>query len=156
MPRFRFKYEAVLKQRSREEDERKRELASHVAHYERLRGQLEGMQGTIRDSKRQLGDALVGPVDLERVGDFARYSNQSTVRAQQLVHELAAADQQVREARGRLMEATRQRKAMELLRDKHEAEWQAEQARAEQREMDELAMQRHMRGRAGASTEAGR
>ncbi|MEX0887707.1 MAG: flagellar export protein FliJ [Phycisphaeraceae bacterium] len=148
MPRFRFKYTAVLAQRQRFEDERKRDLAAHLRRYNGLREQLEAMQTTIRESKRHLGDALVGRVDLDRVGEFARYSNHTTIRAQQLVHQLAGVDREVHAARERLMQATRQRKAMELLRDRHEAAWRAEQQRREQRELDELAMQGHTRNAA--------
>ena len=145
MAKFRFKYEAVLAQRQRAEDAARRELAQWLGREQALRDRLASMQADIRGSKRELGDALVGRVDLDRVADFARYSNHTTVHAQQLVSQLAALHKDVEAARQRLMHASQQRKAMELLRDRHYAAWLADQQRREQREMDELATQRHAR-----------
>ncbi len=150
MAKFRFKYEAVLAQRQRAEDAARRELAQWLHRDRALRDRLASIQADLRGSKRQLGDALVGKVDLERVAGFARYSNHTTLHAQQLVGQLAALQRDVEAARQRLVEASRQRKAMQMLRDRHHAAWLAEQQRREQREMDELATQRYARREAEA------
>ena len=44
-----------------------------------------------------------------------------------------------------LLDATKQRKSLELLRDKHEAQWRYEQNRRETNELDELATTRFAR-----------
>lgn len=145
MAAFQFKFENVLQQRRLAEDERQRELARHMRMRMILQTQLQQMQGTIRQSKHELADALVGKVDLQRVAGFANYSGQSSERARQIVGHIAKLEQVIDAARGRLLEATRQRKALELLRDQHEREWQRQQQRREAMLMDELATQQYLR-----------
>lgn len=146
MARFRFKYEAVLKQRQAAEDQAQRELAKHMRHRNILRDQLARMQQTMRDSKQQLSEGLVGQVDVERIREFARYSGQVTLQARQALEQLAQIEQRLETARTELTEAMRQRKAMEVLRDKQYQQWLAEQRRRETVELDELAVQRYARG----------
>ncbi len=110
-----------------------------------LLDQIKDMQETIRDSKRLMADGLVGKVDLTRVGQFARYSGHAAQRARQIVVRLAGVEKQITAARQTLLDASRQRKALELLRDKHEARWRYEQDRKETLRLDELATGRYAR-----------
>lgn len=135
----------MLEHRRIIEDERQRELAKHLRQRMILMDQLRQMQDTIRSSKHDLAGSLVGKVDLTRVAEFARYSGQTTLRAQQIVQHLANLEQQIVSARSRLLEASRERKALELLRDKRHAEWQAGELRREAVELDDLSLQRHLR-----------
>lgn len=145
MAKFVFQFEAVLRHRQHLEDQRQRELAQHMRGRMILQEQLRGMQQTIRESKRELGAGLVGRVDLDSISLFARYSGHTAVRAQQLVRKLAEVEKQIDASRGALLEATRQRKAMELLRDRQLAAWREERDRREAAELDELATQRYTR-----------
>ncbi|MFA9478649.1 flagellar export protein FliJ [Phycisphaerales bacterium AB-hyl4] len=145
MAGFRFKFENVLEHRRTIEDQAQRELARHLRARMILQGQLEQMQTTIRQSKTDLADALVGRVDLDRVSSFAQFSGHSSVRARQIVEHLAKMEKQITAARERLLDATRQRKAMELLRDRHERDWKREHKRREAILMDELATQQYLR-----------
>ena len=146
MAKFRFKYEAVLKQRQVAEEQAQRELAVHLRERGRIRDQLTGMQQSVRDSKQQLSAGLVGHVDVERIREFARYSGQVTLQAQHALGELAQVEQRAEAARAALAEAMRQRKAIEVLRDKQYQHWLSEQRRKETMELDELAVQRYARG----------
>ena len=146
MATFRFKYEAVLKQRQAAEDQAQRELAKHLRHRNIIHDQLARMQQTVRDSKQELSEGLVGSVDVDRIRDFARYSGQVTIQAREVLSELAQIERRVATARRELTEAMRQRKAMEMLRDKQYRQWLAEQRRKETVELDELAVQRYARG----------
>lgn len=96
-------------------------------------------------SKQQLGDVLVGSVDLERVSHFARYSAQVQHRAHGIVRTVAKLDKQIESARTKLLEATRQRKAMQLLRDRHFDHWRRRQERLETAQLDEFALQNFVR-----------
>lgn len=146
MANFTFRFETVLKHRQMIEDEAQRELAKHLRSRMIFQDELTRMQNTIRESKHQLGEHLVGTVNLDQVSGFARFSGHVSVRAQQLVTRVAALEKQIETARARLADAMRQRKAMELLRDKHQRAWQAEQQRRDTIEMDELATQAYVRG----------
>lgn len=145
MASFRFRFETVLQQRRSVEDQRQRELAQLLRGKMIFENQLRQMQQTIRDSKQQIGTGLVGQVDLNAIGQVAQYSSQVVVRGQQIVQQLAQLDRRIGEARQRLLEATRQRKALQLLRDKHYQRWLAEQKRRETIELDDLTNQRYAR-----------
>lgn len=153
MAGFRFRFETLLRHRRGVEDERQRELAQLMRSRMILHRELNRMQQTIRDSKRQLGDTLVGRVNVDRVGQFARYSGQVEVRGRQIILRLAQLEKQVVDARARLLDAVRQRKALELLRDKDHQEWRREQDRRETAEADDLTTQRYARAIIAESTE---
>ena len=145
MAQFRFKFQTLLAHHRRVEDQRQRDLAQHLRTRMILHDQIRDMQDTIRESKQSMADGLVGAVDLNRVGQFARYSGHAAQRARQIVVKLASLEKKIDEARALLLEATKQRKALELLRDKHEAKWRYEQNRRETNELDELATTRYAR-----------
>jgi len=152
MAGFAFRFEALLKHRRNMEDLRQRDLAQAMRHRMILEAQLRGMQQTISESKRRLGDALVGKVDVDQISHFARYAGQTTHRAAAIVRKLAENEKQVVRAREILIEAQRDRKAIELLRDKHYRRWLHERDRRETAQMDDLALQAHMRRAAVEAT----
>jgi len=145
MARFKFKFQTLLAHQRRIEDQRQRELARHLRTRMILQEQIRDMQDTIRESKQSLADGLVGQVDLTRVGQFARYSGHAAQRARQIVVRLAGIEKQIDAARQDLLDATKQRKSLELLRDKHRAQWRYQQDRRETNELDELATTRYAR-----------
>lgn len=145
MAKFIFRYESLLQHRRNIEDQRQRELAGRVRTQMIMTDQLRGMQGQIGQSKRELGDALVGKVDMSRVGEFTRYNADSTVRGRQLVKKLAELGVQVEAARRSLLEATHQRKALDLLRERDLKQWKLEQDRRETAELDEMSAQAYTR-----------
>lgn len=145
MQAFRFKLEPVLRQRRAVEDQCQRDLAKVLRNRMILQNQLRRMQETIIESKHALSDTLVGRVDLERVGRFSRYSGQVAHRAQTIVLEMHRLERQVAVARSRLGEAMRDRRAMELLRDRRYAQWRKQQQRREAVMLDETATQRYVR-----------
>jgi len=145
MAKFQFRFQTLLAHQRRVEDQRQRELAQQLRSRMILHDQIRDMQDTIRESKQSMADGLVGNVDLTRVGQFARYSGNAAARARQIVMKLAGLEKEIEAARQLLLEATKQRKALELLRDKHEAQWRYEQNRRETNELDELATTRYAR-----------
>jgi len=148
MATFRFRYETLLGHRHRIEDQRQRDLAMHMRSRMIFRTQLQDMQDTIRDSKQDMSSALVGQVDLSQVARFAGYSHQTENRGRQIVQKLAQVEWDVQQAREKLLEATRSRKALELLRDKNKRQWQRDQDRRERDALDEMAAQQYIRGQA--------
>ncbi len=150
MPRFQFKLQSVLNHRQIVEDQAQRALAQVLRQRMILMGQIQQMQSTITQSKRDLSGSLVGRVDLAQVADFTRYSAQVSQRAGDIVRRLAQLEPEINAARGKLIKATTDRKAMELLRDRHRKEWEIQEARRETAQLDELATQGYMRQMAEA------
>ncbi|MCC6681700.1 MAG: flagellar export protein FliJ [Phycisphaeraceae bacterium] len=145
MAQFIFRYQTLLDHRRTLEDQAQRELAKLLRTQAILHDQLRLQQQTIRDSKRDLADSLLGKVDLSAVGQFARYSGAVADRARQVVAHLAKLEKSIEESRKLLLDATRKRKALELLHDKHEAAWRRQQEQRELAELDDLTTQRYAR-----------
>jgi flagellar FliJ protein len=145
MAKFAFKLEPVLRQRKMIEDQKQRELAKLIRHRMIFHNQLRSIQSELSDSKRQLTDGLVGEVDMIRVSQFARFSGQSQVRAQTIVRELAGLESRIAEAQKQLVEAMRQRKALDLLREKQYEQFKRTQQRREASRLDDLATQTYTR-----------
>lgn len=146
MAKFQFKLDPLLLQRRVEEDRCQRELAQSLRQRMILRDQLGTMQHTITQSKGRLSDGLVGALDVDRVLQFARYSGQVTQRAQGMVVKLAGLEKQIDTARQKLLEATRARKALELLRNRRYQEWRGHIERQQDAQQDEIGLQGFIRG----------
>ena len=147
MAGFLFQYETLLKHRSNVEDQCQRELAAELRKQMILMNRLKSMQQTITDSKHALGQGLVGKVDLHAVTHFTSFTHQVTGAGHDIVLKLAEMEGVIAAARQRLLEATRDRKALEHLREKAHAAWRREEARREAAELDELSTQAYARRR---------
>jgi flagellar FliJ protein len=142
MAGFRFKLEAVLELRRREERDRQLVVASlehdRLALEERIRSLQRGIVQERHDLRDRLGGGDV--IQFANVRVQANAGLHMVARAQRAVLELAGVHQRLDAARAKLLEATRKRKAVEVLRDRRFDEWRREQSRREAAEMDELAV----------------
>ncbi len=145
MARFKFRYQTLLEHRQAIEEQRQRDLAQQLRGRMILEGELRRMQDSIRENKRMLGSGLVGRVDLAAISQFASFSGHTTLRAQQIVRKMAEVEKRVDAARTALQEAMRQRKALDLLREKHLEAWKRDEARREALALDEIATQQYTR-----------
>lgn len=143
MQRFIFRYAALLKQASLHEQHRQRDLATLLRKRMILQGQLRDMQSTIQQAKQQLGQRLVGTVDLTAIGQVARYAGDSTLRGRQIVQHLSQHETQIENARQQLAQATRKRRSLELLYDRDHDAWKKQRKHQETLELDEVASRAH-------------
>lgn len=150
MPRFVFKLQPVLDQRRRVEDDAQRELAQLLRQRMIFQQQLRDLQGSIRSDKATMTASLTGHVDVSRIREHARHAGHVTQRAQQLTVSMLGLERRIETARGNLLEATKRRKAIELLRDKQQKRWETEQRRREATQLDEIATAAHVRRMRGA------
>jgi len=144
---FQFRYQTLLDRRREDEQQRQREVARCLRTRMILLDQLRGMQQTISTAKHEATAGLVGRVDVEAIRQIAAYSGQSTARGHAIVRKLASVEQEVTAARASLLDATRKRKALELLRDRERRAWQRGLDAREAAELDDLAAQRWLRER---------
>ena len=116
-----------------------------VADLERQRLDLEDslrrQQQFISAGKRSLQDRLLGSVDITALRMHAGSTIQLMRRANQIVLELAGVYKRLDAARGELIEATKDRRAIELLRERRFEQWKAAINKAEDAAIDELAVQ---------------
>lgn len=164
MPRkFRFSLEAVLQQRRASEETHQRRVAElereRLAIEDRIRGHQRSITSAKQDLRRRLcvekrdgrPDGVPGTgVSLADVKMQANASLHMVARAQQAVLELAGLHRRLDAARLELLKATTERKAVELLKAKRLQEWQQENRRKEDAELDEINVTRHARNQEAA------
>jgi len=141
MQAFQFRFQTVLRQREAIEQLKQRAFAQLMHERNAKFSQLRVMQETISSSKRQAAGGLVGTVDLNAIAGIARYSASCALRGNALVREIAEMENLVEQARNELVEASKNRKALELLRDRQRQEWELEQRRMEAKRLDEQTTQ---------------
>jgi len=137
--RFRFRLEPVLRLREREEAARRRDVAELEHKRLALEERIRACQERIRGSKAAVRAGLAGPLDLGALRGEAAGSIGAMRQAQVLVRELAAVHGNLETARAALREASKARRAVELLRERRLESWQRDVARSEQRDLDEIA-----------------
>ena len=141
MTRFRFQLEPLLKLREREEREKQLAVAELECHRLELESTLRDHQRFITEGKASLAHVLVGRVDLDDLRGHAAVTLDLTRKAQRVVLELAGIHTRLGRARDELVEASKRRRSMELLRDRRFEAWRAAIDKAENAALDELAVQ---------------
>ncbi|MDY7109689.1 MAG: flagellar export protein FliJ [Planctomycetota bacterium] len=140
MARFRFKLEPLLKARRHAEREKQRAVAELERQRLDLEDALRRRQAFIVEGKAALRDRLVGDLDMPSLRAHAGSTVQVMREAERLVLELAGVHKRLEAARGELVEAARERRSLELLRDRRLAQWKAALNKAEDAALDELAV----------------
>ncbi len=139
MARFEFKLEPVLKHRRVVEEARRRALAE--ASRVMLDGQheLAVTQENLSRDKKNLAESLTGKVDVDRIAQHAAHALRAERRARQVAVMIEGSRQQMERAQFALVEASRQRRAIEILRERKFRSWQFDMERQERLALDELA-----------------
>jgi len=145
LARFEFRYQSILKHREKVEQLRQRALAEKLHERNALVNRLRAMQQTISAAKHEASEGLQGEIDLNAIAGIARYSARCTAEGHGLVRRVAVLETTVEQARKELLEATRERQALELLRDKQQQAWELEQRRMEAKQLDDLTSQAYAR-----------
>jgi flagellar FliJ protein len=142
MARFRFGLQAVLDLREREEKERQRVVARLESERMALENTLRGYQDALRQSKEgmrlAMGGASGGGVDPPALRLEAGAALGMQIRAHQAALRLAGVHRRLETARRALMQATKARRAIEVLKERRYAAWCAEQNRRESVALDEI------------------
>ena len=141
MPRFRFRLEPVLEARRRTEQGRQRAVADLERQRRELEDTLRRHQQFITSGKQSLATQLVGSIQLDALRAHAGSTIHLMRRAHRVLIELAGVHKRLDAARAELIEATRDRRAVELLRERRFAEWKRVLERAENAALDEMAVQ---------------
>jgi flagellar FliJ protein len=139
MSRFVFKFEAVLKHRQRLEQQLQIQVAQKCHHQQHLRQDLDGVVNSLAQLQTELRRRLVGRLDAQWLAAQQRYGQSIKHRAATLQAELAALDTDIAAVRQALVDAARQRKAVQTLRQRQQQQWAQQQRQRENREHDEAA-----------------
>ncbi len=147
MPRFVFRLQPVLEMREREEQDKKLALAELQRERLTLESMIRGYQRNIETEQASLASMLTNSagVDLRGARLQANAALSNRFSAQRAVLELAGVHKKIEHARYELTQASTQRKAVELLRDRQREAFESEQRRRESIELDDMSVMRHSR-----------
>lgn len=141
MARFVFQLEGVLRHRKHLEQQRQRELALVQAQMATLQAELRSMDQSVQAATSDVRqNHLVGKLDLSFLAAHRRFTAAMQRKAMALMQRMALVQRQVDEAVKALMEAAKQRKVMEKLRERNQERWRADLNRRELIEQDDISM----------------
>ena len=139
MARFVFQLDGVLRQRKLAEEQKQRDVAVVEAEMTALEAQLRELDGSVQATTADVrANRLTGRLDLNFLAAHRRYAAAMQRKAVALAERMAAVKVRLDAARAALAEAARQRKIIEKLREKRQAEWNAAEARKEMSALDEI------------------
>jgi flagellar FliJ protein len=142
MATFVFRLEAVLRQRKHVEREKQRELAARQKALSQSHDELRELDERVRATSEDVRRNLVGKLDMSFLTAHRRFMLAAQRQAVAIAQKIAAAQKAVDDARGMLLEAAKQRKIIEKLREKQLARWSEESHRKEMIDQDEINVQR--------------
>lgn len=146
MREFKFRLATLLKLRESTREECRRRLAETFCVDDLLRRQIEGIDLQITHLRHRCRAAVnVGQVDIDTL--VAAQRNEMALRFQRLqnVRQREHVAREIEKCRTTIIEADREVRVLEKLRDKQSARHRTEQHRAEIKELDEMGIQRWTR-----------
>jgi flagellar export protein FliJ len=142
MARFRFRLETIERLRHAEREERRRALAEAHQAEDELNRLVEDVHSQIEQTRqRRQASALPGPTSVDRLLDAHRYALGLQAQAQGLLEKQELLAAEVARRREALVEADRQVRVMERLREIHRTRRLREERKQENKRLDEVAAQ---------------
>jgi len=142
MAKFVFKLEGVLEHRRNIERDKQRAVAEIRAQMTALENQLRDLDRQAQESTQDLrNNRLTGALDMQFIAAHRRFMIAMQRQAMELAQKMAGVQRKLEEAQKELLEAAKQRKVIEKLKEKQLERWRAEMARSEANQMDEIGMQ---------------
>ena len=143
---FTFRLQTLLKVRETTRDYRRAELAKAYAALQVLEAQQAQLEGELEDLHRSATHASEpGEVDVDRLTRLQRHRLLVQAQIDDVKKNIHAVQEEVDVRRQALVEADRQVKVLEKLRDKQLQRHQYEENRRETKRLDEIAQ--NQRGR---------
>jgi flagellar FliJ protein len=143
MPKFNFRLATFLKLREAFRDERQAELAEVYRADEILverDGEVRREMAAQQQSARQ--GVAPGPVNVDRLIGVQRYDLELRGRLALLAHQRQLLSGEIQRRRQALVEANREVRVLEKLRDKQAEKFRAAENYRETKQLDEIAQQR--------------
>lgn len=142
MPQFQFRLATLLRLREVAREERRTQLAEALRLVDQLRARQREIEELVRETKR-LQTPAAGALDADRLLNATRY--ELVLRAEQRALQLQEVSVQgeVEKRREALVDANREVRSLELLREKQKETHQAEEEARARKEMDEIAARRY-------------
>lgn len=136
-----FRLEQVLKFRKEVEKMHQLELAAARQQHESARDRLKSEQAALKALEQQFSQQQLDGIeakDLQLYGDFSRRKSQEI---QELGESLSGLERAVQEKREALLTAAKEKKALEVFKEKKMRDLRMEQLCRERAFLDEIAIQ---------------
>jgi len=138
--RFRFRLEFLIKLRARREEEARIRLAKRLASIQDLMEEIEATQIQRARLTAELADKMKsGRLDVALLKLYRDYDQKQVRDLSRLNEFLRLSRREEAKERAALIKASVDRKVMEKVKEKKEAEFMAIQTALEEKEMEELA-----------------
>ena len=140
MKRFRFRLEALLKQREQIEKDRQKELAEAVRQVQEQKTRLDAIHLKNRDTLDRKREQQAGTMRVSDLQIYSRYLHRlkrDSLGAEELLKALRKTEARRRDA---LLEAAKNRKIYETLIDHQQDDFYREAAQAAAKENDEVGL----------------
>ena len=142
MARFVFQLEGVLQHRERIERERQRDHATVAAELRRMEQELRQLNDQIEQTASEVRQHhMTGRLDMNYLAAHRRYMLAMNRQLSVLNQKTEQQRQRVQAAHQALVEAAKQKKIIEKLRERRHRLWMDDRSRAEASALDELNTQ---------------
>jgi len=146
MTEFRFRLASLMRLRESERDDRRESLAQAYRADQVLQQNQESIQAELRENQRQVQHCVSpGPISVEQLLGRHRYELVLQTQLRQLQRQRQAIGAEIERRRQALVEADRELKILEKLRERHLQEHTFKQQKLEQQQLDEIALRRSTR-----------
>jgi len=145
MPPFHFRLRTLSRLLEAARDERRAELADALRIDDALRGQIAELEEN-RLMARRIQTLGAGPVDVDRLLEAQRYEATVIIEIRHVEGQRIRVAEEIERRRAALVEADRQVKVLEKLREKRREEHAAAESALEMKMLDEAAGRRRSAG----------
>jgi flagellar FliJ protein len=143
MTQFRFRLESLLKLRMDDRDHRREELANAYRADQVLQQHQELVEQEIAETQQHAKKrSAPGTIDVDILLNTHRYELVLDAQLQQIRSRRTLIGTEIERRRQALIEADRELRILEKLREKHASDFEFTQQKAEVRLMDEIALRR--------------
>jgi flagellar FliJ protein len=146
MPKFKFRLATLMRLRENTRDERRSELAEAYRVDDLIKQRIESLVAEM-DSLKTQRRATAGPgtVDVDSLVEAQRYEAALKTQQAQFKEQRQAIAGEIQSRQQRLVEANREVRVLEKLREKQLDKYRKEENRREAKVLDEVALQQVFR-----------
>ena len=144
---YRFRLETLLRRRKQIEDRRQTELSAQRVEFDQANRALQRIESLRTKIRGELKNRLTLRTTVADLIAFNTYLHRLTEDVDKQKQEVAAAQQKVDEKRDLLVDAAKNRKILDKLKEKQSLAHMQRSMRNEQNFMNEIAGNRHLRHR---------
>ena len=156
MKKFRFRLEPLLRLREQREDQKKRVVAQYQLRINEMQRQALEMAERIKEEGEYLRDQhRRGTVDLHWLRHYYSFVTHTQRAIARRIDEVLGLQKELTTARQELMEATRQKKVLEKLKEKQKLRYLKHLEKREVHRLDEIGTSAFLRARTEVGGQAG-